>query len=140
MIKNVKNNDDFEIDLNISDEFIIEYVIVSVILTQIKISKFKKKQLIVSKNDTTMQNIAIIKTTAQRRFEKIEIKKIHDLLLKRQFQKIETNKTANFSKKSLKFLKTNQKIKLMNKKFFIINISNKYKNINKKNSIFMFKK
>ena len=45
LMKNVKNNDDFEIDLNISDEFMIEFVVVSVILTQVNISKFKKKTI-----------------------------------------------------------------------------------------------
>ena len=131
LIKNVENDDNFEINLNISNEFMIEFVAVSMILTQVKISKFKKKQSIVSKNDTTVQNIAAVKTTAQRHYEKIKIKKIH-VLLKRQFQKTETNETTNFSKKSLKILKTNRKIKLMNEKFFVINISNKYKNINEK--------
>ena len=79
-MKNVKNDDDFKIDLNVSNEFIIKFVAVLIILTQIEISKFKKKQSIVSKNDTTMQNIAAVRTTAQRHFEKIEIRKIHVLL------------------------------------------------------------
>ena len=131
-MKNVKNDDDFKIHLNISNKFMIEFVAVLMILTQIEISKFKKKkQSIVSKTNTTMQNIAAIKTTAQCRFEKIKIKKIH-VLLKRRFSKIETNETTNFSEKSLKFLTTNRKIKLINEKFFIINILNKYKNINQK--------
>ena len=78
-----------------------------------------------------MQNIAAVKTTAQRCFEKIEIKKIH-VLLKRQFWKTETDETTDFSKKSLKILKINRKIKLMNEKFFVINTSSKYKNINQK--------
>ena len=128
-MKNVENDDNFEIDLNVSNEFMIKFIAVSVIATQMKISKFKKKQSIVLKNDMTVQNIATIKTIAQRCFEKIEIKKIH-VLLKRRFRKIETNETINFSKKSLKILKTNRKITLMNEKFFVINISNKYKNIN----------
>ena len=129
-MKNIKNDDNFEINLNISDEFIIKFVAVLMILTQVKILKFKKKQSIMSKNDTIMQNIAAVKTTAQRRFEKIENKKIH-VLLKRQFRKIKTNEITNFSKKSLKILKTYRKIKLINDKFFVINILNKYKNINK---------
>ena len=44
-MKNVKNDDNFEIDLNVSDEFMIKFVAVSIISTQIKISKFKKKTI-----------------------------------------------------------------------------------------------
>ena len=75
LMKNVENDDNFEINLNISNEFIIESIVVLIILMQIEILKFKKKQLIVLKNNMTMQNIAAIRTTVQRRFEKIEIKK-----------------------------------------------------------------
>ena len=139
LMKNVENDDNFEIYLNISNKFMIKFVAVSIILTQIEISKLKKKQSIVSKNDTTVQNIATIKTTAQRRFKKIEIKKIH-VLLKRQFRKIKTNEITNFLKKTLKILKTDRKIKLMNEKFFVINISNKYKDINQKNFDIYIKK
>ena len=42
-MKNVENDDNFEINLNISNEFMIESAAVSVILTQIEILKFKKK-------------------------------------------------------------------------------------------------
>ena len=45
LIKNVENDDNFKIDLNVLNEFMIEFVAVSVILTQIKISKFKKKTI-----------------------------------------------------------------------------------------------
>ena len=50
-MKNIENDDDFEIDLNISNKFIIEFVAVSVILTQIEILKFKKKTIDRVKNE-----------------------------------------------------------------------------------------
>ena len=42
LMKNIKNDDDFEIDLNVSNEFMIEFIVVLMILTQIKILKLKK--------------------------------------------------------------------------------------------------
>ena len=45
LMKNVENDDNFEINLNVLNEFMIEFVTMIVILTQIKISKFKKKTI-----------------------------------------------------------------------------------------------
>ena len=70
-----------------------------------------------TKNNTTIKNIAAIKIIAQRRFEKIVSKKIH-VLLKRCFRKMETNKITNFSKKIVKNFKNKLKNLIYERKIF----------------------